>query len=104
MKKAITLADTLKICVFTMAKSQNVFPLTANPEVVCCGSVCKQLVDGVHGIVGRDIDADGAVSAIDFNLWAQRFGLSGIYNTTDADMDGNVSTSDVNKWVDNFWN
>jgi hypothetical protein len=62
----------------------------------------KQIGAGVFGMVASDIDADGAIGASDFNLWAQRFGLSGVYNAADTDMDGQVSASDFNKWAVNF--
>ena len=62
----------------------------------------KQLADGVFGMVAGDIDADGAVFASDFNIWAVNFGLVTIYLPTDVDLDGQVFTSDFNKWAVNF--
>jgi hypothetical protein len=62
----------------------------------------KAIGNGKYGMVAADSDADGAIGASDFNLWAQRFGMSEVYNDADSDMDGQVSTSDFNKWAVNF--
>lgn len=62
----------------------------------------KQIGTGVFGMVAGDIDADGAVFASDFNLWAINFGLTTVYLPADVDMDGQVFASDFNKWAVNF--
>ncbi len=62
----------------------------------------KQIGTGVFGMVAGDIDADGAVFASDFNLWAINFGLITVYLPADVDMDGQVFASDFNKWAVNF--
>ncbi len=66
------------------------------------GAGYKQLSEGVFGLVAGDSDADGAVFASDFNLWAINFGLTTVYISVDADLDGNVFASDFNKWAVNF--
>jgi len=53
-------------------------------------------------MVAGDIDADGAVFASDFNIWAINFGLTTVYLPADVDMDGQVFASDFNKWAVNF--
>jgi len=62
----------------------------------------KQIGTGVYGMVSGDIDADGAVFASDFNIWAINFGLTTVYLPADVDMDGQVFVSDFNKWAVNF--
>ncbi len=62
----------------------------------------KEIGTGVFGMVAGDIDADGAVFASDFNLWAINFGLITVYLAADVDMDGQVFASDFNKWAVNF--
>ncbi|MCK9451281.1 MAG: choice-of-anchor D domain-containing protein [Bacteroidales bacterium] len=62
----------------------------------------KAIGNGKYGMVAGDIDADGAVLASDFNVWAINFGLITIYLPADVDMDGQVLASDFNKWAVNF--
>ncbi len=62
----------------------------------------KQLAENVYGMVAGDIDADGAVFASDFNIWAINFGLTTVYLPADVDLDGQVFASDFNKWAVNF--
>lgn len=62
----------------------------------------KAIGNSKYGMVAGDIDADGAVFASDFNIWAINFGLTTIYLPADLDMDGQIFASDFNKWAVNF--
>jgi hypothetical protein len=62
----------------------------------------KDLGDGYFGLFAADANADGLVTAPDFNAWnpATSAGLTG-YEQADFDLDGVVSAPDFNLWISN---
>jgi len=56
------------------------------------------------GMIAGDVDHDGQVITNDYNSWASKFGITGLYLTSDIDMNGQVFTNDYNKWAVNFSN
>ncbi len=65
-------------------------------------SPMKDLGDGSFGMYAGDADADGFITATDFNIWntSTTAGDTG-YQAGDFDMDGNVTATDFNKWNTN---
>jgi hypothetical protein len=59
----------------------------------------KDLGDGNFGMFACDANADGFVTAPDFNLWnvATTSGATG-YEQADCNMDGFVTAPDFNLW------
>lgn len=62
----------------------------------------KEIASGIFGMVAGDSDADNAIFASDYNVWAGNFGNVNVYVASDTDMDGQVFASDHNKWALNF--
>jgi len=66
------------------------------------GDPMKDLGGGKYGMFACDANADGIVTAPDFNLWnaGTTSGATG-YEAADCDMDGSVTASDFNLWSAN---
>ncbi len=62
-------------------------------------SPMKDLGDGSFGMYAGDADADGFITATDFNIWntSTTAGDTGLQRG-DFDMDGNVTATDFNLW------
>jgi uncharacterized protein (TIGR02145 family) len=95
--------DVMSSAALTLSGNTYSYDFTDDVTKACGGTAgYKQIGTGVFGMVAGDIDADGAVFASDFNIWAINFGLTTVYLTADVDMDGQVFASDFNKWAVNF--
>ena len=62
----------------------------------------KDLGDSNFGLFGGDADANGQVTANDFNLWLNQTKSAAVgYNSGDFDLNNQVIASDFNLWLTN---